>query len=149
MRPTIEPGVTRDRLHRRSREALSALAVQYLLGIGANLIGPPSEATGSGRVVASVVLGLHALVGIGVLVVAVRVWRAALAQRAAERTAVWALVILALTFLAGIGTMLTDNGWLSFLMAVGFVAAAGLYIRTYLEAGRPSRGVDTEAATGT
>jgi len=37
-------------------------------------------------------------------------------------------VVIILTFLAGVGTMLTGNDWLSFLMSVGFVAAAALYV---------------------
>ena len=60
-------------LVRRSREALSALAAQFLLGMGANLVGTPQENAGGARIVAGILLGLHALVGIGVIVVAVRV----------------------------------------------------------------------------
>ena len=118
-----------SRLVRRCREALSALGVLFLLGMAANLIGFPSENTGGARIIAGIVLGLHALVGVGVVVVAVRIWRAALDEGAGRREALWALVVVALTLLIGIGTGLTENGWLSFLMAVGFVVAAGLYIR--------------------
>jgi hypothetical protein len=42
----------------------------------------------------------------------------------------WALVVLSLTFLFGVGTMITGNDWLSFLMAAGTAVAAALYIRT-------------------
>ncbi|HKT57321.1 MAG TPA: hypothetical protein VJR25_11165 [Microbacterium sp.] len=115
-------------LTRRSREALSALAVQFLLGMGANLIGTPQQNTGAGRVVAGIVLGLHALVGIGLIVVAVRVWLVARRDGLAQRAALWAFIVIILTFLVGVGTMLTDSGWLSFLMSVGFVAAAALYV---------------------
>lgn len=112
----------------RSREALSALAAQFLLGMGANLVGTPEENTGGAQVVAGILLGLHALVGIGLLIVAVRVWLVARRDGLAQRAALWALIIIVLTFLVGVGTMLTDSGWLSFAMSVGFVAAAALYV---------------------
>lgn len=115
-------------LVRRSREALSTLAVQFLLGMGANLIGSPEENAGGARVVAGIVLGLHALVGIGVIVVAVRVWLAARRDGVAQTAALWAFIVIILTFLVGVGTMFTGSGWMSFLMALGFVVAAALYV---------------------
>ena len=117
-------------LTRRSREALITLAAQFLLGMGANLVGSPEENTGAGAVVAGIVLGLHALVGIGVIVVSVRVWLAARHEDLSVRAALSAFIVVILTFLAGVGTMMTDNGWLSFAMSVGFVAAAALYVTT-------------------
>jgi hypothetical protein len=119
---------TSDALVRRSREALSALAAQFLLGMGANLLGSPEENTGAAQVIAGIVLGLHALVGIGVIVVAVRVWLVARREGVAAQAALWAFIVIILTFLAGVGTMMTGNDWLSFAMSVGFVAAAGLYV---------------------
>lgn len=113
---------------RRSREALSALGAQFLLGMGANLVGTPEENTGGAQVLAGILLGLHALVGIGLIVVAVRVWLAARRTGVATQAALWAFIVIILTFLVGVGTMLTDSGWLSFAMSVGFVAAAALYI---------------------
>ncbi|SEH66798.1 MULTISPECIES: hypothetical protein [unclassified Leifsonia] len=115
-------------LVRRSREALSTLAVQFLLGMGANLIGSPEENAGGARVVAGIILGLHALVGIGVIVVAVRVWLAARREGVAQTAALWAFIVIILTFLVGVGTMFTGSGWMSFLMALGFVVAAALYV---------------------
>jgi hypothetical membrane protein len=115
-------------LVRRSREALSTLAVQFLLGMGANLIGSPEENDGGARVVAGIILGLHALVGIGVIVVSVRVWLAARREGVAQTPALWAFIVIILTFLVGVGTMFTGNGWMSFLMALGFVVAAALYV---------------------
>jgi FtsH-binding integral membrane protein len=122
------PPNTSEALVRRSREALSALAAQFLLGMGANLLGSPEENTGAARVIAGIVLGLHALVGIGVIVVAVRVWLAARREGIAERASLWAFIVIILTFLAGVGTLMLDNGWLSFAMSVGFVVAAALYV---------------------
>ena len=120
--------VTPAALARRSREALSALALQFLLGMGANLIGSPEENVGAARVIAGIVLGLHALVGIGLIAVSVRVWLAARQVAVAERAALWAFIVIILTFLVGVGTMFTANNWMSFLMSVGFVAAAALYV---------------------
>lgn len=117
-----------EKLTRRSREALYALGLQFLLGMAANLIGSPEENSGAGTAVAGIVLGLHALVGIGLIVVSVRVWMAARAERAGVRSALWAFIVIILTFLAGVGTMMTGSGWLSFLMSVGFVVAAALYV---------------------
>ena len=116
-----------EALTRRSREALSALAAQFLLGMGANLVGSPEENQGAASVIAGVLLGLHALVGIGLIVVAVRVWLGTRRAGIAQRAGLWALIVILLTFVAGIVTMITDSGWASFLMSVGFVAAAGLY----------------------
>ena len=121
-----------NRLQRRSREALSALAAQFLLGMGANLIGAPAENSGVGRVAASALLGLHALVGIGVIVVAARLLAVARADGVGRREAVWGLVTVIATFLIGVATWLTGSEWLSFLMAVGFAASAVLYVRTLL-----------------
>lgn len=115
-------------LVRRSREALSALAAQFLLGMGANLVGTPQENAGGARIVAGILLGLHALVGIGVIVVAVRVWLVARREDVGQRAALWAFIVIILTFLTGVATMLTDSGWLSFAMSVGFIAAAALYV---------------------
>ena len=122
------PNNAGQRLVRRSREALSALALQFLLGMGANLMGSPEENSGVGSVIAGLILGLHALVGIGVIVVAVRVWLVARRDGIAQSAALWALIVIILTFLAGIGTMFTGSEWLSFLMSVGFVVAAALYV---------------------
>ena len=115
-------------LARRSREALSALALQFLLGMGANLIGSPEENEGAARVFAGILVGLHGLVGIGLIVVAVRVWTTARRAGVAQRAGLWGFVVIIVTFLAGVGTLFTGSDWLSFLMSVGFVVAAALYI---------------------
>lgn len=120
------------KLLRRSREALAALGVQFLLGMGANLVGTPQDNTDGARIVAASLLGLHILIGIGVVVVAIRLWMVARDEELGERAAMWALVVLAVTFLIGIGTMLTDSGWLSFLMALGWLIGVGLYIQTFM-----------------
>jgi hypothetical protein len=132
MTTSTAPLRRQDRLQRTSREALTALGVQFLLGMGANLIGPPSESSGASSAVASIVLGLHVLVGVGLVVVGVRVLLAARSQGLGRRAALWALVVTVGTFLVGVGTMLTGSEWLSFLMAAGFLAGAALYVGTYV-----------------
>lgn len=119
-----------SRTARTSREALITLGLQFLLGMGANLIGGPGETTGTGRIVAGVVLGLHALVGVGLVVVAARLLVAARAEGVGRTEALWALVVVIATFVIGVATVPTGSEWLSFLMAVGFAAAAALYVRT-------------------
>ncbi|MDQ1556145.1 MAG: hypothetical protein QOI02_1147 [Actinomycetota bacterium] len=127
-----------DTLRRRSREALYALSAQFLLGMASNLIGEPKNSVA--EVVAGIVLSLHILVGIGIIVVAVRLLLAARKAGLGQREALWALVILAVTFLAGVGTMVMGSEWLSYLMAVGFLAGAALYVRTYVIATRAALG---------
>ncbi|WP_052226251.1 hypothetical protein [Microbacterium mangrovi] len=122
------PVQSTEALVRRSREALGALGAQFLLGMGANLVGTPQENSGGAQVVAGILLGLHALVGIGLIIVSVRVWLVARRVGVAQRAALWGFIVIILTFLAGVGTMITDSGWLSFAMSVGFVADAALYI---------------------
>ena len=129
---------TPSKLLRRSREALSALALQFLLGMGANLVGTPEDNADGGRVVAGILLGLHVLVGIGVVIVSIRVLLAAREQHLGERAAIWALVVLSATFVIGFGTMFTGSGWLSFLMAAGWLAGVGLYVQTFVLASRPT-----------
>ena len=46
-------------------------------------------------------------------------------------SATWGLVVIVLTFLAGVGTVMTASEWVSYLMAVGFLAAAALYGGTF------------------
>lgn len=121
-------------LHRRSREALSALAVEFVLGMGVNLL--PDDGSAAVRVLRSVVLGLHVLVAIGIVIVAVRVLLAARRQGIGATEALWALVAAAVTFVAGVLTILVHSDWFSFAMALGFLVTAVLYIRTLLISGR-------------
>jgi hypothetical protein len=120
-------------LRRRSREALTALAVEFVLGMSVNLL--PDDGSGAVRVLRSVVLGLHVLVGIGIVIVAVRVLLAARRQAVGATEALWALVAAAITFVAGVLTIVLHSDWFSFLMAVGFLATAALYVRTLVLSG--------------
>ena len=92
-----------ESLRRRSREALSALAVQFLLGMAANLIGEP-EGTFV-IVVDTIIVILHILVAIGLVVIAIRLLLAARKAALGERAALWGLIVIIVTFLAGVGTI--------------------------------------------
>jgi hypothetical protein len=118
-----------ESLRRRSRETLSALALQFLLGMAANLIGDPHGAFAT--VVYTIIIILHIVIAIGLVVVSVRVLVAARKAGLGERLALWGIVVIAITFLAGVGTIVTGNDWASYLMAVGFLVAAALYGGTF------------------
>ena len=118
-----------ESLRRRSREALSALAVMFLLGMAANLIGEPKGTFVI--VVDSIIMGLHILIAIGLVVVGVRALLAARKAALGERAALWGLIVIIVTFLAGVLTIITGNEWASYVMSVGFLAAAALYGATF------------------
>lgn len=124
-------------LRRRSREALAALAVQYLLGMAANLIGEPDSTFV--RVVDAIIIILHVLIAIGLVVVSVRVLLAARGAGVGERLAVWGLVVMVITFLAGVLTISIGSDWASYVMAAGFLVAAALYAGTFLASYRLDR----------
>lgn len=125
-RPTPSPA---ESLRRRSREALSALALQFLLGMAANLIGEPKGTFAI--VVDTIIVILHILVAIGLVVVSIRLLLAARKAGVGQRLALWGLIVMVITFLAGVGTIATGNEWASYVMAVGFLVAAALYGGTF------------------
>ncbi|MFF1633863.1 hypothetical protein [Leifsonia sp. NPDC058248] len=118
-----------ESLRRRSREALYALAVQFLLGMAANLIGEPE---GTFAVVFdTIVIILHILIAIGLVLISIRALLAARAAGIGQRLALWGLVVIVVTFLAGVGTVISGNEWASYVMAVGFLVAAAIYGATF------------------
>ena len=129
-----------ESLRRRCREALSALAVQFLLGMAANLIGDPEGAFAT--VVDTIIVILHILIAIGLVVVSIRVLLAARAAGVGERLALWGLIVMVITFLAGVLTIAIGSDWASYVMAVGFLVAAALYAGTFLASYRPERAAE-------
>lgn len=129
MSASAAPAGSAESLRRRSREALTALAAQFLLGMAANLIGEPE----GGFAVAAdwVIIILHILIAIGLVVIAVRLLLAARRAQLGQRLAVWGLVVIVVTFLAGVGTMASGSEWASYLMATGFLVGAALYGGTF------------------
>jgi hypothetical protein len=127
-------------LTRRVRGQVVMLAVQLALGMGVNLIGLPEETSGVAKASTSALLGLHILVSLGLLVgAALTIWRSGPLELRTTRQA-WAGGILVLvTVLTGVLTMITDNGWWSYLMTVGFLASFLVYGAILVQAGRTSR----------
>ena len=117
---------------------LAMLGAEFLLGMGANLVGLPSEVTGGARAATLTFIGLHAVLAIGILVVAFLVSRSASEEQVAVRPTTIGGISVAITFVAGLGTLMTGSGWLSFVMAAGFLAAAAMYVAAYAEVSRRS-----------
>ena len=134
-RESVDPQAI-ERLRTRLRGMLAMLALMFLLGMGANLIGMPDENDGVGTVVAIVLIALHALLGIGILVNAILLMPAARKSGIGRREAMIGLITVIITFLVGVGTALTGSEWLSFVMAVGFLVAAGAYVMAAIAAAR-------------
>lgn len=129
------------RLGGRLRQVLAMLGAEFLLGMGANLVGMPSEVKGGARAATLTLIGLHAVLAIGILVVAFLVSRSAHEEQLVVRPTTIGAVSVAVTFIAGMGTLATGNAWLSFVMAAGFLAAAGMYVSAYVEVSRRSPSV--------
>ena len=68
---------SRMNMRREARNQLLFTSAQFLLGMAVNLIGQPSETTGTAHAASTVLLGLHVVVAIGLLAGAVLVIRAA------------------------------------------------------------------------
>jgi len=123
-----------------ARRQVMMLSAQFLLGIAVALIGQPSETTGAAHTASNVLLGLHALVAIALVALAVRIIRAARASGEGSRRLVhWGAATTGLTFVAGVITMITKNNWWSYAMAVGFIASLLLYGSLLVQAQRPAQ----------
>lgn len=76
------------------------------------------------------VVGLHVVVALGILIHAVMY----VAKSTRKAPAVWGLVNVVVATVAGGVLMGVDNAWLTFAMALGFVAAFVIYGRELLYA---------------
>jgi hypothetical protein len=124
-------------LNRRARSQLSMLALQFLLGMGVNLIGLPSENTGAAKVITGILLGLHVLLSLGLLVVAgLLMLRSGPMDDAMRNQALVGAVLVVVSFVAGILDTSLGSHWWSFLMAVGFIGAFVVYGRIYVQTAR-------------
>lgn len=120
--------IHKDRLGERTQAQLGMLVVMFLLGIAVNLIGSPSETTGSAKTASTVFLALHGLLGVGLLVNAGLIIRFALkTNTTVVRQAQIGAGVILLTFIAGVITNETKNNWWSFAMAAGFAASLPIY----------------------
>ena len=115
-------------MRREARNQLLFLSAQFLLGMAVNLIGQPSQTTGAAHAVSTVLLGLHAVVAIGLVAGAVMVIRAARGGGDRPRQlARSGAVLIGLTAIAGMMTVITKSNWWSYGMATGFIASLLLY----------------------
>ena len=131
-------GANRKGVRPLARRLVMMLSAQFLLGIAVALIGQPSETTGTAHTASNVLLGLHVLVAIAIVAVAVRTILVARASdEGARRPARWGGVLTGLTFVAGVATMITKNNWWSYAMAVGFIASLLLYGSLLVRAPHP------------
>jgi hypothetical protein len=115
-----------DRARYLSQYQTLGLMVQFLLGMVIYIAGVPSRARGSAHMVSIAVLSAHVVVGLGLAAGAVlilratRDWRRWLARAGAA--------VIAVAAAAGIVTLVTSNGWWSYVMAAGFTAALMAYV---------------------
>lgn len=122
-------------LNRRARAQLIMLLAQFLLGMGVNLIGVPSETTGGARAVTLALLVAHIGLTLGLVTGAVLTIRRAAALGPRVRSQAWTgAAITAITVAVGVITMITNSNWWSYLMAAGFIALLVVYGRLYANA---------------
>lgn len=115
-----------SRISKQARDQLGGLTAMFLLGMGVNLIGMPAETTGGAKTATSIILSLHALIGLsliaGGIVTVVRAKSSAFAKQS------WiGLVAILLTFACGVMTIATESNWWSYAMSVGFIANFWIY----------------------
>ena len=113
---------TRPEVEEIRRQAIGMegmLAAAFLVGMGITLIG------------------LHILIAVGLAVTSLRILRPAHGLAGARPLTVAGAVVIWLTIVVGVITMGTNNPWLSYLMAVGFIAAVLVYGRLLLSLPRP------------
>jgi hypothetical protein len=132
--------VSRADVRYLARHQVMGLSVQFLLGMAVALIGQPSQTTGAAQAASNVLLGLHVLVAIALVAGAVMVIRAARGSGERQRRAAhWGAIMIGLTFVTGVVTMITENGWWSYAMAAGFIAALLLYGSLLVAGQRPAQ----------
>ena len=125
---------------RPARHQIIGLSAQFLLGMAVNLIGLPSETTGTAHTVSNILLGLHILLAAALVANAVMVVRAARNGSSRQnQLARWSAALITLTFVTGLLTLITKSNWWSYAMATGFIASLGLYIALLIQAASPAR----------
>lgn len=115
-------------LARSAGAQLLLLLLQFLVGMAVNMVGVPAETTGTARLAADLLLGLHVLAAIGMLVGAVfalRYSRGAGSRLRPMAFRGFGTVVVA--FAAGVLTLLTGSDWWSYLMAAAATASLIFY----------------------
>jgi hypothetical protein len=117
-----------DRTRYLSQFQTLGLMVQFLLGMVVYMAGLPSRARGSAHTVSIVVLSAHIVVAVGLAAGAVLILRSTAASPDWRRWLARAgAAVVAVAVAAGILTLVTSNGWWSFVMAAGFTLALMAY----------------------
>jgi hypothetical protein len=120
--------VEKDRALYLARYQAAGLMVQFLLGMVIYLIGLPSRLKGEAHTASIVFVILHVLLAVGLAAGAAGIIRATAGapdwRRWLARSGAGAI---GAALAAGVLTLVTSNGWWSFVMAAGFTAALVAY----------------------
>jgi hypothetical protein len=121
-----------------ARHQTMGLASMFLLGMAANLTGLPAETSGAAHLASITFLTAHALIALGLVIGTVMLRRAAARLGSHwRRHAIAGATAVAVA--AGILTLITNNNWWSYTMAVGFIAALLAYGSLLLPATAPAQ----------
>ena len=118
--------------HLASRQVM-ALSAQFLIGMALALIGQPSQTTGTAHTISEALLGLHILVAAGLIAAAAQIIRLARGDRQ-RRLAYGGAAAIVLTIGAGVLTVITNNNWLPYAMAAGFITSLLVYVSLLVQA---------------
>jgi hypothetical protein len=134
-----------DRVRSLSQYQTLGLMVQFLLGMVIYMAGVPSRARGNAHTISVVVLSAHVVVAIGVAAGAVLILRATAGTHDWRRWLARAgAAVIAVAAAAGVLTLITNNGWWSYVMAAGFTVALMAYVGLLIPA---TAGPDPSTAT--
>lgn len=126
MQTMVKNSLQNNRINKQARDQLFGLTVMFLLGMGVNLIGLPSQVTGGEQTATSILLSLHVLIGLslvaGSIVTVVRTKSSDFTKLA------WiGLITILVTLLCGVMTAVTGSNWWSYGMSIGFIANFWIY----------------------
>ena len=122
----------------RAMNQIRMLTAMFVLGMAVNLIGLPQEATGFAKTTTLISLGLHILIGVGLVigsVITFRLTRSAAPQLG--RLAGIGVALIAVTFIAGVLTLWLKSDWWSYIMALGFIGSFLIYGSLYVQGNSP------------
>lgn len=114
------------RINKQARDQLGGLTAMFLLGMGVNLIGLPSQTTGGANTATSIILSLHVLVALGLFAGAIVTVMRARSSVYVKQTSI-GLAAIILTFSCGVMTVATESNWWSYGMSIGFIASFWIY----------------------
>jgi len=137
-KPASPGPIPSNKLFSGVRHLLIMIIAQFLLGMAINLIGLPSETTAFARIATSVILGIHILVALDLIAMAILTIRRTMGT--ADATLSWygaggillAIVGGALVFSPG-------AGWWSYVMTIGAVGSLLAYGLLYIRGVRSAR----------